>query len=210
MRPRDLLVRLGGAALLTIAIVIAPAPTAAQKQGGTLRIYHFDSPPSMSVHEEVTVSTNVPMMGVFNNLVLYDQHVARPSLQSIVPELATSWSWSDDGKTLTFTLRGGVKWHDGQPFTARDVKCTWQLLCGRSDAKFRTNPRRAWYQNVEEVSADSDNTASFHLKRPQPALLALLASGLSPVYPCHVSPAQMRQQPIGTGPFKFVEFAGIH
>src|SRR6266540_2619344 len=130
MRPRDLLVRLGGAALLTIAVVIAPAPTAAQKQGGTLRIYHFDSPPSMSVHEEVTVSTNVPMMGVFNNLVLYDQHVARPSLQSIVPELATSWSWSDDGKTLTFTLRGGVKWHDGQPFTARDVKCTWELLFG--------------------------------------------------------------------------------
>src|SRR6266849_1842234 len=206
MRPHDLLVRLGGAALLTIAVIIAPAPTAAQKQGGTLRIYHFDSPPSMSVHEEVTVSTNVPMMGVFNNLVLYDQHVARPSLQSIVPELATSWSWSDDGKTLTFTLRGGVKWHDGQPFTARDVKCTWELLFGRSDAKFRTNPRRAWYQNVEEVSADSDNTASFHLKRPQPALLALLASGLSPVYPCHVSPAQMRQQPIGTGPFKFVEF----
>ena len=44
------------------------------------------------------------------------------------------------------------------------------------------------------------------LKRPQPALLALLASGMSPVYPCHVSPAQMRQHPIGTGPFKFVEF----
>ena len=44
------------------------------------------------------------------------------------------------------------------------------------------------------------------LKRPQPAFLALLASGMSPVYPCHVSPAQMRQHPIGTGPFKFVEF----
>jgi peptide/nickel transport system substrate-binding protein len=48
--------------------------------------------------------------------------------------------------------------------------------------------------------------ASFVLKRPQPAFLALLASGMSPVYPCHVSPAQMRQHPIGTGPFKFVEF----
>ena len=44
------------------------------------------------------------------------------------------------------------------------------------------------------------------LKRPQPAFLALLATGMSPVYPCHVSPAQMRQHPIGTGPFKFVEF----
>ena len=46
----------------------------------------------------------------------------------------------------------------------------------------------------------------FHLKRPQPYLVALLASGQSPVYPCHVTPAQMRQQPIGTGPFKFVEY----
>ena len=47
---------------------------------------------------------------------------------------------------------------------------------------------------------------TFRLKRPQPAFIALLASGFSPIYPCHVSPAQMRQQPIGTGPFKFVEF----
>src|SRR5437016_4313121 len=187
-------------------LVIAAAPAAAQKPGGVLKIYHWDSPPSMSIHEEVTISTNVPMMGVFNNLVLYDQHVARPSLQSIVPELATSWSWSDDGRELTFKLRRGVKWHDGKPFTANDVKCTWDLIMGRSDAKFRTNPRKAWYQNVEEVTADADDTASFHLKRPQPALLALLASGLSPIYPCHVTPAQMRQHPIGTGPFKFVEF----
>ena len=44
------------------------------------------------------------------------------------------------------------------------------------------------------------------MKRPQPAFIALLASGFSPVYPCHVSPRDMRQHPIGTGPFKFVEF----
>jgi peptide/nickel transport system substrate-binding protein len=193
-------VRIGVAALL------AAGPAQAQKQGGTLKIYHGDSPPSMSIHEEVTVATNVPMMGVFNNLVLYDQHLTRPSLQSIVPELATSWSWSDDGKTLTFKLRGGVKWHDGKPFTAGDVRCTWDMLLGRSETKFRTNPRKAWYQNVDGVTADADDTASFHLKRPQPALLALLASGLTPIYPCHVAPAQMRQHPIGTGPFKFAEF----
>ena len=160
----------------------------------------------MSIHEEVTASTIVPMMGVMNNLVLYDQHVARPSLASIVPELATSWSWAEDGKTLTFKLRGGVKWHDGMPFTARDVRCTWDMLLGRSESKFRLNSRKAWYQNLDGVTADADDTASFHLKRPQPALLALLASGLSPVYPCHVPAAQMRQHPIGTGPFKFVEF----
>ena len=57
-----------------------------------------------------------------------------------------------------------------------------------------------------EITTNGDYEVTFLLKRPQPAFLALLASGMSPVYPCHVSPAQMRQHPIGTGPFKFVEF----
>ena len=57
-----------------------------------------------------------------------------------------------------------------------------------------------------EVTTNGDYEVTFHLKRPQPALLALLASGYSPIYPCHVPPAQMRTKPIGTGPFKFVEF----
>jgi len=112
--------------------LLAPPPTLAQKSGGVLRVYHWDSPPSMSIHEEVTVSTDLPMMGVFNNLVLYDQHVARNSLDAIVPELATGWSWSEDGKRLEFRLRQGVKWHDGEPFTARDVACTWDMLLGRT------------------------------------------------------------------------------
>ncbi len=160
----------------------------------------------MSILEEATISTVLPMMGVFNNLVLYDQHVKQNSLSSIVPDLAESWSTSEDGKQLIFKLRHGVKWHDGQPFTAKDVVCTWNLLLGKSEQKLRTNPRKSWYQNVEAVTADSDDQAIFHLKRPQPALIALMASGYSPVYPCHVPPADMRRHPIGTGPFKFVEF----
>jgi peptide/nickel transport system substrate-binding protein len=107
---------------------------------------------------------------------------------------------------LTFRLREGVKWHDGRPFNAMDVRCTWDLLLGRSNEKLRTNPHKAWYQNVEEVTADGDLITTFRLRRPQPALLALLASGYSPIYPCHVSPREMRQHPIGTGPFKFIEF----
>ena len=178
----------------------------AEKTGGVLRIYHWDSPASMSIHEEATYSTVVPMMGVFNNLVIYKQDEPKNSLKSIVPDLATRWSWSEDGMRLTFALREGVKWHDGTPFTARDVQCTWDMLLGRSNEKLRTNPRTSWYQNLDRVTADSDHEATFHLKRPQPAFMAFLASGFSPVYPCHVSPRDMRQHPIGTGPFKFVEF----
>src|SRR6202048_4622562 len=96
-----------------------------QTPGGVLRIYHRDSPASMSIHEEGTNSVAIPMMAVFNNLVFYDQHVAQNSLDTVVPDLAESWWWSEDGLRLTFKLRDGVKWHDGQPFTSADVKCTW-------------------------------------------------------------------------------------
>jgi peptide/nickel transport system substrate-binding protein len=107
---------------------------------------------------------------------------------------------------LTFKLRQGVKWHDGKPFTAADVKCTWDLLQGKAEQKFRANPRKAWYWNLDGVSTNGDDEVIFHLGQPQPAFIALLASGWSPVYPCHVPPSQMRQHPTGTGPFKFVEY----
>src|SRR6202521_4665781 len=191
-----------GALLLKATPGLAGEP----KHGGIWRIYHRDSPASASIHEEATYSTNIPFMPVFNNLVFYKQDEPRNSFETIVPELATSWSWSKDATELTFKLRDGVKWHDGKPFTSRDVKCTWDLLMGKSTAKFRKNPRQNWYENVTEVTTSGDYEATFHLKRPQPALLALLSSDLSPVYPCHVSPAEMRTHPIGTGPFKFVEF----
>src|SRR5215813_6656451 len=111
----------------------------AQKPGGVLKMSHFDSPASMSLHEEATAAANRPMMGVFNNLVIYKQDVPQNSMQSIVPDLAVGWSWSEEGTELTFPLRQGVKWHDGKPFTAKDVKCTWDLLTGKSDDKLRLN-----------------------------------------------------------------------
>jgi len=178
----------------------------AQKQGGTLKISFFDSPASMSLHEEATGSALRPMMGVFNNLVMYRQDVAQNRPDTIIPDLAASWSWREDGKELTFPLRQGVKWHDGKPFTSADVKCTWDLLLGTASEKLRVNPRKSWYRNLDRVTTKGDYEVTFHLKRPQPALLALLASGWSPVYPCHVPPRDMRTNPIGTGPFKFAEF----
>jgi peptide/nickel transport system substrate-binding protein len=127
-------------------------------------------------------------------------------MESIVPDLASDWSWDEEKTQLTFRLRQGVRWHDGKPFTAKDVVCTWDLLTGKSGDKLRINPRKVWYKNLEKVTAGGDYEVTFQLKRPQPAFIALLASGFSPVYPCHVPAREMRSHPIGTGPFKFVEF----
>jgi len=144
---------------------------------------------------------------VFNNLVLYDQHVAQNSADTIRPELARSWSWNADKTQLTFNLQEDVRWHDGRPFTARDVVCTFEVLTDTAPTRLRRNPRASWYRNVERVTADGDHRATIHLRRPQPSLLAMLASGLSPIYPCHVSVAQMRLRPVGTGPFRLTQFS---
>ena len=193
-----------GAVVLFPGLSVAGAAQA-QKQVGVLKVWHRDSPGNMSILEEGTISIVAPIMGVFNNLVVFDPNVKQNSLKSIVPDLAESWSWSEDGTELTFKLRDGVKWHDGKPFTAADVKCTFDLVQGKSKEKLRVNAREAWWLNLQGVTTRGDREATFHLKRPQPAFIALLASGFSPVYPCHVSPRDMRQHPIGTGPFKFVD-----
>jgi peptide/nickel transport system substrate-binding protein len=190
---------------LLVALVCIDGAAQAQKAGGTLRVLLPDTPPSPSLLEEITVSVAVPLMGVFNNLVIYDQSVARNTFDSIRPELATGWTVSDDGRQVRFNLRQGVKWHDGKPFTAADVRCTFDLLMEKGEAKLRRNPRGVWFKNVEQVTVDNDFQVTFHLKQPQPSLLAFLAAGWSAIYPCHVAPAQMRGHPIGTGPFKFVE-----
>ena len=189
----------GFAAACGLSVALAASVVEAQKSGGVLIMSHFDSPASMSMHEEATGAVNRPMMGVFNNLVMFGQHVAQNSMASIVPDLATAWSWNEDGTELILPLRRGVRWHDDKPFTANDVKCTWDLLTGRSAEKLRLNPRKTWYSNLEEVTANGDYEITFRLKRPQPSFLALLASGWSPVYPCHVLPRDMRAHPIGTG-----------
>ena len=85
------------------------------------------------------------MMGVFNNLVLYRpaRRAEQPADRSC-PTSPTSWSWSEDGKELTFKLRQGVKWHDGKPFTAADVKCTWDLLHGKAQGEAARQPAQVW------------------------------------------------------------------
>jgi peptide/nickel transport system substrate-binding protein len=158
------------AAGVLLAPLFAGSGAFAQKSGGVLKVYFFDSPASMSIHEEATIAAQGPMMGVFNNLVMYRQDVSQSGLQSIVPDLATDWSWDEDKTQLTFRLRPGVKWHDGKPFTAKDVQCTWDLLTGKSAEKLRINPRKVWYKNLEKVGTNGDYEATFQLKAPATGL----------------------------------------
>ena len=132
-------------------------------------------------------------MPCFNNLVLFDPLKTVESPDTIIGELAEKWSWQDGYRNLVFFLRKDVKWHDGKPFTSKDVKYTFDMLREAPDApaKLRLNPRKDWYANVEAVEAADAYTVVFRLKRPQPSLLLMLASGYTPVYAAHVPLAEL-------------------
>ena len=197
---------LSGAMATTAFALAAASPAAAQKQGGTLRIYNSSNPPGASPHEDTTIAVVMPFMAVYNNLVRFDPAEPRNSFDTIIPELATSWEWDATKTRLTFKLRSDVKWHDGEPFTGKDVQCTFHRLNGKEPDYLRRNPRGIWYEHLTEVTLNGDFKVTFHLSQPQPSLLAMLASGYTAIYPCHLSARDMRTKPIGTGPFKFVEF----
>ncbi len=200
--------RTGGgiAAVLAISCILAPTAALAQKSGGILRTYNSSNPPSASIIEEATIATAFAFAPVFNNLVIFDQQEPINKPNTIRPELAESWAWDQTNTKLTMKLRQDAKWHDGKPFTAQDVKCTWERILGKDKDAFRKNPRKLWWTTIKEIVPNGDHEVTFELSRPHAAFLSLLASNLSPVYPCHVTTAAMRTKPIGTGPFKFVAF----
>ncbi|MBI4010814.1 MAG: peptide ABC transporter substrate-binding protein, partial [Candidatus Rokubacteria bacterium] len=194
---------------LAAALIHAPATGQAPKSGGVLNVMQREDPPQgFAIHETSTISSVWPAMPCFNNLVIFDPLKKQESLDTVIGDLAEKWSWQDNGRNLVFFLRKGVKWHDGQPFTSKDVKFTFDMLREAPDApgKLRLNPRKDWYVNVEAVEAPDAHTVVFRLKRPQPSLLLMLASGYTPVYAAHVPSANYRTGCVGTGPFKLKEW----
>src|SRR6185295_2082205 len=204
--------RLALASTLVVSValaVAAPADAAGPalipgRPGGVMNVLtREDLAQGFSIHESVTLSTIWPAQPCFNNLVTFDPVKPLETFDTVVPELAERWSWQDGYRNLVFFLRKTVKWHDGQPFTSKDVKFTFDMVREAPDAtgKLRVNPRKDWYGNVEAIATPDPSTVVFRLKRPQPSLLLMLASGDSPIYPAHIPPADQRTRCVGTGPF---------
>src|SRR5947199_188245 len=202
--------------LVLLTLVLAPpatsqAPQASQtpRSGGVVNmVLRDDLAQGFAIPETATISTVWPAMPCLNNLVLFDPLKKTESEDTIIGELAEKWSWHANRRNLVFFLRKGVKWHDDQPFTSKDVKFTFDMLREAADApaKLRINPRKDWYANIEAVETPDAHTVAFRLKKPQPSLLLMLASGYTPVYAAHVPPASYRTGCVGTGPFKLKEW----
>ncbi|MBI4081464.1 MAG: ABC transporter substrate-binding protein [Candidatus Lambdaproteobacteria bacterium] len=188
------------------ALCLTALPATAQKYGGTLQVLISGNPNSLNIHDEPPTNATVALAPVYNALAIFDPMIAKETLETIRPELAESWSWSADRTALTFKLRQGVKWHDGRPFIAQDVKRTFDVVRGAAAERMKLNPRRAWYANVAEIVTNGDRAVTFRLKRPQPSLIAMLATGLAPVMAAHFPVADWRTKTLGTGPFVLKEY----
>lgn len=171
--------------------------------GGILNLVAQPEPPALSHALVPHVAAQYVSGKVLQSLLAFD-HALRP-----IPVLAKSWRTAEDGLSWTLDLRQGVKWHDGQPFTAQDVVFSFNDFYPSVDPR-KKGLAQEYFQRIEALSATQ---VRFVLKKPFPLLLDLLGSGLSPVVPKHVyagrgdyrgNPANLR--PIGTGPFVFREW----
>ena len=181
-------------------------PAAAQKQGGTLRSYIWDTPPSASIHEEATISTVVPVHGG----VQQPRHL-RPARRKTASNRSCRTSpragrGAPTARRLTFKLRQGVKWHDGKPFTAKDVDCTFDLLPA-SRGQAPAQPAQGLVrQRRERRRPTAISTSPSISRRRNPRCWPCSPRATRRSIPATCRPQDMRAKPIGTGPFKFVEF----
>ena len=138
---------------------------------------------------------------------IFDGLVDRGLDLQLQPGLATSWDWLDD-QTLQFKLRQGVKFHDGEPFNADAVVFTFDRLLGPEGAK---GPQQANYASIEKVVKVDDYTVNFVMKTKDPVIITKLAGYgamiVPPQYLTDKGDAYFDAHPVGTGPFKFVEYA---
>ena len=197
--------RIGLRTLLAGAIAVALAGAAAAqdtpRRGGTLVVGTTSE--QRILNPAIRASTGVYLMA---------SKIVEPLLDTthggVEPLLATEWSSSADGKTITFKLRQGVKWHDGKDFTSRDVRFS-ALECWKKILNYGTT----LFLYLDDVETPDAHTAVFKFSRPMPMDLMLRAMpDLGHVIPAHlyegtdINQNPYNNKPVGTGPFKFVEY----
>jgi peptide/nickel transport system substrate-binding protein len=198
------------AAILVIGLQAWGTGAAAQapRPGGELVFVVAETPPSFDGHRETTFALLHPIAPHYSTLLRFDpEHYPK-----IAGDVAESWTVSRDGLTYTFKVRKGIKFHDGQPLRAQDVKATYDKIIFPPEGV--ASARKASYAAVDRVEAPDDTTVVFRLKHPSASFLANLASPWNFIY----SAEKLKQDPrwyeknvLGSGPFKLVEYVpGSH
>jgi peptide/nickel transport system substrate-binding protein len=195
----------------TVGAIGFGAPTLADdepKRGGTLTyMIPADAPPSFDGHREGTYAT-VHSAAPFYSVLIRINPENPSSTTDFVCDLCTELPQpTDDGKTYTFRIRDGVKFHDGSPLTADDVAASWNKIIAPPEGV--TSARESFYVMVDNVEAPDPSTVVFHLKFATSAFLPALADPFAWIYKKEIldkDPHWYERNILGSGPFKFAEF----
>jgi len=171
--------------------------------GGVLVQAIVGDPPHLNPGITTSVATLIATAGIFESLLRWDDSM------NPYPALAERWEISEDGKIYTFYLVRNATWHDGTPFTAYDVKFSLETILKKY------HPRaRVVLASLDRVDVIDNYTVRVYFKEPNPAFLYILNVHNAPMLPAHLlskyaddpSKAPFNEKPIGTGPFRFVEW----
>jgi peptide/nickel transport system substrate-binding protein len=188
----------------------APASAGTPKMGGTLKIAIYQEPGNLNPFLNTQTVGSVVRNTIFNGLVRANEKGEYvPDLAAEVPTTQNG-GVSADGKTVTFKLRKDVKWHDGKPFTAADVKFTFDVIMDAA------NPvtSRSGYRDIETFTVKDDATIELKFKNFYAPFVTIFGAIL-PAHPfggtTAIEKSDFNRKPIGTGPFKFIEWvSGDH
>lgn len=189
----------------------APSPTPKAtgeepKYGGTLYISHFGDPASFDPNQEMSLQSLSLVAPSYSGVLQHDP--LQPD--KVIGDLAEKWDVSQDGKTYTFSLYKGVKWHDGAPFSAEDVAFTLELV--RKPPKGFNSPRMELLKAIDKIETPDKDTLKITLQYPSASFLRNLGDGRVLMIPKHVFEAKgnMKKDIVGTGPYKFKSYdAGV-
>jgi peptide/nickel transport system substrate-binding protein len=194
------------AALLGCLAVADPAKAQTSetpRRGGVLLAAIGADAPSLDPHQEQTFATLQPVSPLYSTLLQIDPY----SYPNVIGDLATDWKISPDGLTYTFKIRQGVRFHDGSPLTAADVKASYDKILFPPQGV--RSIRKHHYSAVASVEALDPSTVVFKLKFPSASLLLNLASPWNVIFPrkyLDKDPNYFKTNVVGSGPFKFKNY----
>jgi peptide/nickel transport system substrate-binding protein len=192
--------------LISFLVVAVSSPVVAAetpRKGGVLLAVIGADPPSLDAHQESTFA-NIQLVAPLYSLLLQIDPFEYPK---ITGDVATEWKISPDSLTYTFKLRPGIRFHDGSPLTAADVKATYDKIIWPPEGV--RSIRKNSYSAVASVEAPDPSTVVFKLKFPSASLLANLASPWNVIYPkkyLDKDPNYFKTNAVGSGPFKLKSY----